>query len=176
MTKPHTGLPVQGYQAQSSEAVDAVNRNKVLEEVALRAIERAGEELPGIDGRALALAKTSIQEGFMWFNRAIFQPKRLEGDLPIDVSLYFDEGVTYDHEEHGRLMLYPFDGTKSSAEFISKKHSSVVTFYDDDNDTWRATVSCIDGGSHVEMKIGDYLGIARSGRAIALPKETLQLP
>jgi len=175
MTKPHTGLPVAGYQSQSDEAVAAVNRNKVLEEVALRAIERAGEELEGLDPRALALAKTKMQEAFMWFNRAIFQPKRIEGDLPIDVSLFFDEGLVIDHKLHGKLQLFPFTGTADSAAALAKKHSSIVTYYDDDLDRWSVSVSSIDGGT-VELAIGDYLAIARSGRAIAMPKETIELP
>ena len=32
------------------------------------------EKLPGIDRRALAIAKTELQTGFMWATRAIAQP------------------------------------------------------------------------------------------------------
>ena len=77
----HQGLPVHGYQPQSTAAVDVVNENKVLEERVLRRID----DLVGVvDGRWLAIARTKIEEGFMAMNRAVFQPKRI--DLPEDVE------------------------------------------------------------------------------------------
>lgn len=33
--------------------------------------------MPGMDGRMAALAITNLQQGFMWLNRAVFQPGRV---------------------------------------------------------------------------------------------------
>ena len=52
----------------------------------LRALDELNKELkPKVDHRSLAIARTHIETGFMWMNRAIFQPKRIElqHDLPI---------------------------------------------------------------------------------------------
>lgn len=77
----HEGLPVAGYRPQPQWAVDAVNRNKQLEENILRVMDILsgfGE----IDQRWLAVGRTHIEQGFMAMNRAIFKPERvkLEGD------------------------------------------------------------------------------------------------
>lgn len=79
----HQGLPVAGYQAQKDWAVSLVNDNKRLEEQVLRQIDfhKVGPHAQDIDQRAVALALTKVQEAFMWLNRAVFQPKRLEGEL-----------------------------------------------------------------------------------------------
>ena len=77
----HTGLPVEGYRPQPTAAVDLVNENKRLEEEVLRALDNASLS-PEIDKRMLALARTNIEQGFMWFNRAIFKPSRVK--LPGD--------------------------------------------------------------------------------------------
>lgn len=77
----HEGLPVSGYLPQSTDKVDLVNANKALEERCIRAAE-AIRDMPGMDGRMAALAITNIQQGFMWLNRAVFQPARV--DLPED--------------------------------------------------------------------------------------------
>ena len=58
-----------------------MNANKALEERCIRAAE-AIRDMPGMDGRMAALAITNIQQGFMWLNRAVFQPARV--DLPED--------------------------------------------------------------------------------------------
>lgn len=84
----HKGLPVAGYKpAQPQWAIDLVNENKILEERALRQIDRhvRNDEngQPAIDHRCVALARTKIQEAFMWLNRAVFQPQRIE-KLPED--------------------------------------------------------------------------------------------
>ena len=77
----HAGLPVAGYLPQSGAKVAAVNINKALEERVLRQID--GLKAEGIhDPRMLALAFTEIQSGFMWLNRAVFQPSRIS--LPED--------------------------------------------------------------------------------------------
>lgn len=77
------GLPVKGYRpTQSSANIDLVNENKVLEEMALRQIDRLKGMGSALDQRSVAEAMTCIQTGFMWLNRAVFQPGRVE--LPSD--------------------------------------------------------------------------------------------
>lgn len=73
----HKGLPVTGYVAQTSEAVQMVNLNKLAEEKILRSIDQYGMN-PDVDKRWLAIAKTQIEQGFMAMNRAIFKPQRIE--------------------------------------------------------------------------------------------------
>lgn len=72
----HEGLPVKGYQPQSQSKVDAVNRNKELEEVVLRVLDGL-KAMEGIDQRWLAIGRTDIEKGFMAINRAVFQPGRV---------------------------------------------------------------------------------------------------
>lgn len=90
-TEKYAGLPVKGYVDQSQENIARVNNNKELEERVLRNIDalerlitRHGPaiEQPLYDRRMLALSRTAVQEAFMWMNRAIMQPKRVE--LPED--------------------------------------------------------------------------------------------
>jgi hypothetical protein len=73
----HKGLPVAGYVAQTSEAVQMVNFNKQAEERILRDIDLYGMN-PDVDKRWLAIAKRHIEQGFMAMNRAIFKPQRIE--------------------------------------------------------------------------------------------------
>jgi len=73
----YKGLPVAGYVAQTSEAVQMVNLNKQAEERILRDIDLYGMN-PDVDKRWLAIAKTHIEQGFMAMNRAIFKPQRIE--------------------------------------------------------------------------------------------------
>lgn len=77
----HEGLPVAGYQPQAESRVILVNENKATEEKLLRLIESLQMGGTG-DPRCLALAKTHLETGFMWLNRAIFQPGRVR--LPED--------------------------------------------------------------------------------------------
>jgi hypothetical protein len=77
----HPGLPVSGYLPQGADNVAIVNENKVLEERCIRVAE-AIRDTDGMDGRMAALAITNIQQGFMWLNRAVFQPGRVK--LPED--------------------------------------------------------------------------------------------
>lgn len=87
-----TPLPVKGYTTQPMSNIELVNENKVLEERVLRQLDKMvkqnmdaeaeGKERSDMhDHRFIALARTAIQEGFMWMNRAVFKPERLEGDL-----------------------------------------------------------------------------------------------
>lgn len=57
-----------------------VNENKVLEEQVLRQIDKL-KCIDGPDQRYIMLAQTNIQQAFMWLNRGIFQPQRLDGEL-----------------------------------------------------------------------------------------------
>lgn len=69
------GLPVAGYRAQDAARVDLVNANKAAEENILRQLDALTET--DVDQRWLAIARTSIEQGFMALNRAIFRPARL---------------------------------------------------------------------------------------------------
>jgi hypothetical protein len=76
------GLSVAGYKAQPKWHVDLVNENKVLEEHVLRQIDHHKRFPNSFDQRLVALAKTHIDIAFMLLNRAVFQPGRIEGELP----------------------------------------------------------------------------------------------
>ena len=81
--KHHAGLPVAGYQPQSDAKVATVNSAKELEERCLRHVDAmAADKDAGHDQRMIAIARTGIQEAFMWANRAVFQPARVR--LPED--------------------------------------------------------------------------------------------
>lgn len=77
------GLPVAGYTDQSNARVELVNANKRMEECVLRTLDQLVGDA-NFDQRWLAIARTNIEQGFMAFNRAIFQPKRV--NLPEDAS------------------------------------------------------------------------------------------
>lgn len=65
--------PVKGYSNQPPEKIALVNANKELEDEVGRqwhALKERGD----VDPRMLAHARTQLQDGFMWLNRAIFQP------------------------------------------------------------------------------------------------------
>jgi len=82
MTEPlHDGLPVHGYRAQPTAAIDLVNANKQLEEETLRALDSLAMS-PEIDKRMLAIGRTQLETAWMWINRSIFKPSRarLPGD------------------------------------------------------------------------------------------------
>ena len=81
MSDKHEGLPVAGYNPQTADKVAIVNANKVLDERCIRAAE-AIQKTEGMDQRMAALAITGIQQSFMWLNRAVFQPGRV--NLPED--------------------------------------------------------------------------------------------
>ena len=76
------GLDVKGYAPTQSQAnVDRVNANKVLEEKCLRAIDEHVSQGSDYDQRHVAIARTKIEEAFMSLNRAVFRPRRLDGEL-----------------------------------------------------------------------------------------------
>lgn len=77
----HHGLPVSGYTAQTTTAIDQVNVHKAAEERILRIID--GLQAGGsADPRWLAIARTDIEKGFMALNRSVFKPVRAA--LPSD--------------------------------------------------------------------------------------------
>lgn len=78
----HEGLPVSGYVAQSDEKVALVNDAKALEERCLRHLDKLRAAGATYDQRMVSIAFTGLQEAFMWANRAVFQPTRI--DLPED--------------------------------------------------------------------------------------------
>ncbi len=68
---------IKGFTDQGARSKELVNENKVLEERILRQIDKLKGE-PNLDQRHIALSLTKIQEAFMWMNRGIFQPQRVE--------------------------------------------------------------------------------------------------
>ena len=81
MPEDHKPMPIPGYTAQADENVQLVSVNKVLEERVLRQIDFI-QSLSDIDKRWVDIAREHIEQGFMALNRAVFQPQRIEGDLP----------------------------------------------------------------------------------------------
>ena len=77
-------LPVPGYTPVPESAVDLVGENKIAEEKVMRTIDSLSKPDATLkcDQRSLALARSYLQTGFMWLNRAIFQPQRVP--LPED--------------------------------------------------------------------------------------------
>lgn len=73
---------IKGFTDQTEPNKRLINANKESEERIMRVIDSLLPPEKGYDARSLNLAKTNIQQGFMWLNRAIFQPQRV--DLPED--------------------------------------------------------------------------------------------
>lgn len=64
---------ISGYRELSQEEVDAMNAIKELERE-MGALYKSISTVEGVDQRHLALARTNLQQGFMWFVRAIAKP------------------------------------------------------------------------------------------------------
>lgn len=81
MPEALNGLPVRGYVPQVQANIDSVNENKMHEEMLLRKLDLMRANVD-IDQRWLAMGRTHIEQGYMFINRAIFQPERvaLPGD------------------------------------------------------------------------------------------------
>lgn len=77
MPETHDALPVHGYTAQSTSAVDFVNQNKIAEEDILRMLDEYKSN-PDVDQRWLAIGRTSMEQAWMAINRAIFKPQRVK--------------------------------------------------------------------------------------------------
>lgn len=72
---------ISGYRELTPLEIDRMNRIKALEAEAaslFSEIQEAETEVPIVDQealRSLALAKTNLQTGFMWFVRAVAKPQ-----------------------------------------------------------------------------------------------------
>lgn len=64
---------ISGYRELDQNEIDAMNAIKSTAVEVGRVLD-ALVDLPGIDKRALAIAKTELQTGFMWAVRAVAQP------------------------------------------------------------------------------------------------------
>lgn len=64
---------IKGYRDLSQSEIDGMNSIKALE-VNTGELFKQISQIEGIDQRSLALAKTKLQEGFMWFVRSIAKP------------------------------------------------------------------------------------------------------
>ncbi len=64
---------IKGYRDLSQSEIDGMNSIKALE-VDTGDLFKQVSEIEGVDARSLALAKTKLQEGFMWFVRSIAKP------------------------------------------------------------------------------------------------------
>lgn len=64
---------IAGYRELSQQEIDAMNAVKAKAEEVGQQLD-ALRNMAGIDRRALAIARTELQTGFMWAVRAIAQP------------------------------------------------------------------------------------------------------
>lgn len=64
---------IKGYRDLSQSEIDGMNSIKSLEVDAGELFKQISQ-IEGVDLRSLALAKTKLQEGFMWFVRSIAKP------------------------------------------------------------------------------------------------------
>lgn len=74
---------VKGYTPISDDNKALANCSKELEERVMRFLDGL-ETLPNTDKRAVAIARTNMQTGFMFAVRSIFKPERIE--LPEDYN------------------------------------------------------------------------------------------
>lgn len=64
---------ISGYRELSEAEIAAMNEVKEVAKI-VGALQARVAAMPGIDGRAAAVAKTDLQTGFMWLVRAVAQP------------------------------------------------------------------------------------------------------
>lgn len=64
---------ISGYRDLSQSEIDGMNSIKSLEVDVGELFKQIGE-IHGVDQQSMALAKTNLQQGFMWFVRAIAKP------------------------------------------------------------------------------------------------------
>lgn len=64
---------ITGYRELSAEEIAVMNEVKA-KAVEVGALIQRLQSMPGLDQRAVALAKTELQTGFMWAVRGIAQP------------------------------------------------------------------------------------------------------
>jgi len=76
--QPAGQAPVTGYTKQPPENVRLANAIKDIENIVGELVTEVSEhshEHLGTDPRMVALARTNLQQGFMWLVRAVFQPE-----------------------------------------------------------------------------------------------------
>ncbi|WP_404938996.1 hypothetical protein P7C00_11350 [Pseudomonas sp. JDS08PS003] len=64
---------ITGYRDLTQREIDGMNSIKALEADAGELFKQISQ-IQGVDPRLLALAKTNLQQGFMWFVRSIAKP------------------------------------------------------------------------------------------------------
>lgn len=64
---------VKGYNDLSQSEIDAINSIKLAEQDIGQLFQQI-KAMPGVDQRAMVLAKTGLQEAFHWFVRAVAKP------------------------------------------------------------------------------------------------------
>ncbi len=64
---------ITGYRDLSQSEIDGMNSIKALEKDTGDLFKQISD-IEGVDPRLLALAKTNLQQGFMWFVRSIAKP------------------------------------------------------------------------------------------------------
>lgn len=71
---PQTPGTIQGYRTHTQDDIDLVNRIKAMETDVAK-LWKDVRAHDATDRRMLALARTNIEDGFMWLVRAVFQPE-----------------------------------------------------------------------------------------------------
>ena len=64
---------IKGYRELSQAEIDGMNSVKALEKDALGLLDQLGD-LPEVDHRRLAVAKTNIEQACMWAVKAVARP------------------------------------------------------------------------------------------------------
>lgn len=64
---------ITGYRDLTQSEIDGMNSIKALEADAGGLFKHIGK-IEGVDPRLMALAKSNLQQGFMWFVRSIAKP------------------------------------------------------------------------------------------------------
>ena len=64
---------VKGYRDLNQSEIDAMNSIKLAEQDIGQLFQQV-RKMDGVDQRALALAKTGLQQAFHWFVRAVARP------------------------------------------------------------------------------------------------------
>ena len=65
---------ISGYRELTAEEIEAMNAVKAVG-AQVETLLNSLASVPGVDQRALAIAKTDLQTGFMWAVRAIAKPQ-----------------------------------------------------------------------------------------------------
>ena len=65
--------PVTGYRELNTEELALINNIKAIENEIGKLMNEPCND--AVDGRMTALARTNLQQGFMWWIRSIAQPK-----------------------------------------------------------------------------------------------------